>query len=92
MRTAVGLELKAVRVIRRGDDQRVLVPVRNGHLADHCLGEECNPGIGEECNPGIRNGHLGREECNPGIVAAYEVWSIAYLTASWYAMASVTVR
>ena len=34
MRTAVGLELKAVRVIRRGDDQRVLVPVRNGHLAD----------------------------------------------------------
>ena len=50
MRTAVGLELKAVRVIRRGDDQRVLVPVRNGHLADHCLGEECNPGIGEECN------------------------------------------
>ena len=78
MRTAVGLELKAVRVIRRGDDQRVLVPVRNGHLADHCLGEECNPGIGEECNPGI--------------VAAYEVWSIAYLTASWYAMASVTVR
>ena len=70
MRTAVGLELKAVRVIRRGDDQRVLVPVRNGHLADCCLGEECNPGI----------------------VAAYEVWSIAYLTASWYAMASVTVR
>ena len=78
MRTAVGLELKAVRVIRRGDDQRVLVPVRNDHLADCCLGEECNPGIGEECNPGI--------------VAAYEVWSIAYLTASWYAMASVTVR
>ena len=85
MRTAVGLELKAVRVIRRGDDQRVLVPVRNGHLADHCLGEECNTGIGEECNTGIG------EECNSGIVA-YEVWSIAYLTASWYAMASVTVR
>ena len=85
MRTAVGLELKAVRVIRRGDDQRILVPVRNGHLTDHCLGEECNTGIGEECDSGIG------EECSSGIVA-YEVWSIAYLTASWYAMASVTVR
>ena len=42
MRTAVGLELKAVRVIRRGDNQRILVPVHNGYLADHCLGEECN--------------------------------------------------
>ena len=91
MRTAVGLELKAVRVIRRGDNQRVLVPVHNGHLADqkNLVGEECNPGIGEECK-GIGEKNR-REERNTGIVA-YEVWSIAYLTASWYAMASVTVR
>ena len=42
MRTAVGLELKAVRVIRRGDDQRVLVPVRNGHITDEWTASEKN--------------------------------------------------
>ena len=40
MRTAVGLELKAVRVIRRGDNQRILVPVHNGHITDWTVSEK----------------------------------------------------